>query len=835
MILRYVDILAAAQAASHGIVTQVGTTFALLLLAAAVLAFCKRTKLPFTVMLVLVGVALAHLAGWGPAFLRTFANFRISPEVILFVFLPTLIFESAFNLEARRLQHNLLPVLTLAIPGLLLSTAIIGAIVAALADIPLAAALLLGAILSATDPVAVISLFKELGAPKRLTVLVEGESLFNDATSLVLAGILVEAVRHGPSSATAFHGVLEFLVVFFGGALVGLVLAGVFGFVLGKVKRDPFIAISLTTILAYASFLIAEHVLHVSGVMATVMAGLLMGGWGRTKIAPSVAGYLHDLWEFLAYVANALIFLLVGLSVVLSELWSAIGVLACTVLAMLVSRAAVVFGLVPLAGRFSEPVERRYQAVMYWGGLRGAIALAIALQLPEGFAYRETFIAVVSGAVLFTLLVQGLSIETLVHRLGLDKPPPSDALARVEGLITAKQKALDRIPDLQAGGLFSPRIADLMKDRCEREMDDLLGRMKIICNEQLDPEHERRVIYLRCFAQEKAAYFELFSRRHISERTYRNLAFSLELQTEAMRHQGRLLRGTLLTPRRRQIYEAVPRALEVLPGCGGLARRLRAERTAREYERAWSRHWTCARVLTYLDEMPPIGRRHAEIVGEVCAQYESWLMAARARLDNTAAQFPEFVRAMQKQLAERLVVHTQREAIHDEVAAGMIPAGVAEKLLQLDERIPERWQDTLLELHVDPAELLRKVPLFQDTPPEEFARVAALLRERTTPSGEIIIRQGEMGDSLFLIARGVVRVVREHDGGSKDLATFVAGEFFGEVALLSGSPRSATCRTVTPCALYELRKEDLDEVCAVCPTMRRALEQAAREHQAGNA
>lgn len=335
MVLCHVEILAASQAGAHGIVTQVGTTFVLLLLAAAVLAFCKRTKLPFTVMLVLVGVGLAHLAGWGPAFLRAFADFRISPEVILFVFLPTLIFESAFNLEARRLQHNLLPVLTLAIPGLLLSTAIIGAIVAVLTGIPLVAALLLGAILSATDPVAVIALFKQLGAPKRLTVLVEGESLFNDATALVVAGILVEAAMGGASAAAAFHGVLEFLVVFFGGALVGLVLAGAFGFVLGKVGRDPFIEVSLTTILAYASFLIAEHVLHVSGVMATVVAGLLMGGWGRTKISPYVAGYLPHFWEFLAYVANALIFLLVGLSVVLTELWNAIGVLACAVLAML--------------------------------------------------------------------------------------------------------------------------------------------------------------------------------------------------------------------------------------------------------------------------------------------------------------------------------------------------------------------------------------------------------------------------------------------------------------------------------------------------------------------
>lgn len=836
MIVCHADILASAEAAAHTVVTQVSTTFALLLLAAAVLAFCKRTKLPFTVMLVLAGVALAQLAGRVPTLLPGFADFRVSPEVILFVFLPTLIFESAFILDARQLQNNLLPVLTLAIPGLLVSTAIIGAIIAALTDIPLGAALLLGAILSATDPVAVIARFRQLGAPKRLTVLVEGESLFNDATSIVVAGILVEAITGEIGAATAFRGVFEFLLVFLGGGVVGLGLAGVCGFVLGKIRRDPLIETSLTTILAYASFLIAEHLLHVSGVMATVMAGLLMGGWGRAKISPAGANYLPRLWEFLSYVATALIFLLVGLSVVPGELWSAIGVLGCTLLAMLVSRAAVVFGLVPLAGWLSEPVSRGYQAVLYWGGLRGVIALAIVLHLPEDFAHRETFVAVVTGAVLFTLLVQGLSIETLVRKLGLDQPPASEALARVTGLIAAKREALDRIPDLQAGGQFSPRIANLIAGRCQREMDELLERLTRICDEQLEPEHERRVFFLRCFAEEKTAYFELFSRRHLSERAYRDLAFSVTLQAEEMRHHGRLPPATLFTPRRLRIQDFLQDVLDALPGCAALARRLSAERTAREYERAWGRHQACARVLHRLDRIPQVGRDHVEIFAEVRAQYRAWRAAARARLDDTAEQFPEFVQAMQEQLAQRLVVHAQHEAIDREAAAGMIPSGVAEKMLaELDEQHLERRREILSELHVDPLELLRKVPFFRDTPPEEFAQVAQRLRERTTPSGEVIIEQGEIGDSLFLIARGVVRAVRERGGRSEDLATFVAGEVFGEIGLLQRKPRTATCRAVTPCALYELHRDDLDEVCAVCPTMRHMLEQAAREHLAGDA
>ena len=278
----------------------VGTIIGLLLIAAATLAFTKRINLPFSVALVLVGIGLSYIAESGPLFLRPIAEYHISPEVILYVFLPTLIFESAFNLDARHLRQNLLPILTLAVPGLLLSTAIIGTFVWTVTSailsspIPLPAALLLGAILSATDPVAVIALFKQLGAPKRLTILVEGESLFNDATSIVLSKILLGVALAGYFTAeTVFGGVLEFLGVFLGGIFIGWLAAIAVGLILGRVESDPFIETSLTTVLAYFSFLISEEVFHVSGVMATVAAGVTMGGWGRAKISPSVAGYLE--------------------------------------------------------------------------------------------------------------------------------------------------------------------------------------------------------------------------------------------------------------------------------------------------------------------------------------------------------------------------------------------------------------------------------------------------------------------------------------------------------------------------------------------------------------
>lgn len=817
---------------ASGVIGLVGQIVGLLLIAAGALALTKRIRLPFTVLLVVVGIVLSLLAEHGPAFLRPLVAYDIAPDVILYVFLPTLIFESAFNLDAQHLRENLAPVLVLAAPGLLLSTALIGGIVALATPIELPAALLLGAILSATDPVAVIALFKQLGAPKRLTVLVEGESLFNDATAIVAARIILGVALAGYLAPdAAFRGALAFFAVFFGGVVVGWVAAVAIGYLVGLVEDDPFIEISLTTILAYFSFLIAEQ-LHVSGVMATVAAGVTMGGWGRAKISPSVTEYVAHFWEYLAYVANALIFLLVGLRVELGTLGDAVGLLGWVVLAMLVSRALVIYGLVPLLGKLpgAEPINWRYQTVMFWGGLRGAIALAIVLSLTE-FEDRDIFVALVTGSVLFTLLVQGLTMETLVRWLGLDQPPLSDRLARAEGVLSAKHRALERIPELESGGLFSARIAERLRERCEGGMQEMRRRLDELRSQELDRDMERRLLFLRCFAVEKTLYYQMFARAHLSEGSYRGLSHSIELQTDAIRHEGRVPEYTLHPPGG-GMEDTVVRALDRVLGFTQFPERMRTARTARDYEVTWGRVQGSARVLEELDALGREEAARTEVVDEIRAYYRYWHENARERLDTTAAQFPEFVGSMQERLAERLLVHAEREAIEEAAHAGTIPTGVAEKMLEeLATEIRELRAADVGKLRVQPGELLRKVPFFRETPEQEFQRVADRLRPHTAPTGETIIHQGESGDSLFLIARGVVRVSREEDGEVRALATLLAGDFFGEMALLHAEPRTATCRAVTPCALYELRREDLDAVRAACPAIQAALEAADRERR----
>ena len=828
--------------AGHHVIDVVGATVVLLLVAAGVMAISKRIKIPFTVALVVTGIALAQLAHFGGAILEPIANLRIAPEIAFFVFLPTLIFESAFNLEARALRENLMAVLTLAVPGLLISTGLIAAILVVATPLDWLEALLLGSILSATDPVSVIALFRQLGAPKRLTILVEGESLFNDATAIVLSRILTGILLAGvvTREAIVFGGV-QFLFVFFGGLMVGWAAALVVGMILGRVEADTFIEVTLTTVLAYVSFLLAEEVLHLSGVMATVMAGMLIGGWGKAKISPSVAGYLEHFWEYMAMVANALIFLMVGLAVDLGALASSAPLLVVVIIAMLVSRATVIFGLVPGIGRLpgSDPIDRGYQTVMFWGGLRGAVALAIALSLPElgrevpGFGdLNELIVALVMGAVLFTLLAQGLSIEALVRRFGLHVPPLSDRVARLEGLLSAKQRTLEQVPELQTGGLFPPRIAEGVRSRCEASIEDMKADLAKLRREDLDVEQERKLLYLRSFGEENTIYYSMFSRGHLTERTYRNLVHSIELQTEGIRHEGRLPEYTLHPPTGERIENVVYRLMDHVPGLGGWAESMRAERTARDYEIAWARSRGSLQVLEELDTVGEAESARPEIVDDIRASYEYWRENARSRLDQNAEQFPEFVHSTQERLAERMVLHAEREAIEAKAHAGIIPHGVAEVMLQeMAGELRDLRASKVGKLAVDPEELLKKVPFFLDTPPEEFGIVVSKLRRRTAPAGEVIVRQGTSGSSLYLVARGVVRVSRQDGGLRRDMATLMAGDFFGEMALLHGSPRTATCRAVTPCALYELRRDDMDAVREACPGIQRALEEADKRRR----
>ena len=424
----------------------------LLLVVSIVAIAVRRLRVPYTVALVLVGLALT---------LPQPIQVDLTPELILALFVPPLVFEAAFHLNVSLLRHNLPTILMLAVPGVLVTTFVVGGLVAWGLALSLPVALVFGALIAATDPVAVVAVFRTLGVPKRLAVLLEGESLLNDGTAIVIFNLVVAVALAGQFS--LIQGVADFVRVAAGGVLIGLAAGWAVAQLIARVD-DYLIETTLTTVLAFGVYLLGER-LHVSGVLAVVAAGLVTGSLGPQGMSPTTRIVLFNFWEYVAFLANSLVFLLIGLQINVPALvgqWQAV---LWAIGTILVARLIVVYGLGWLVNRLTEPVPLRWQHVLAWGGLRGAISLALALSLPAAFgADRERLQIMAFGVVLFTLLVQGVTMSGLLRRLGLVER--SDARVEYElrharlATLRAAEKHLD---DLYQEGLLSGHAWEQLK------------------------------------------------------------------------------------------------------------------------------------------------------------------------------------------------------------------------------------------------------------------------------------------------------------------------------------------------------------------------------------
>jgi CPA1 family monovalent cation:H+ antiporter len=391
----------------------------LLLIASGVAMITKWVRVPYTLALVIVGIITSQLH-----FLPTV---HVSPDLILLIFLPALLFEASWNLDFRQLRANLAPILWLSVVGVVLSVVMISLALHYFAGLSWFTALIFGAIVSATDPVSVLALFRRLGAPARLALIIEGESLFNDGTAAVIFRILVGLVvasTYESIGRITIRSVIVFLTACIGGAAIGVMV----GFVSSKLTsffEDHLLEITLTTISAYGSFVLADA-LHVSPVLAVVMAGIVIGNYGRSKgMSNRVRESVDSFWEYAAFAVNSLLFLLIGMEIPLGAFRESFMLIAWAVAAMTLARAATVYGLFPLLNQFSPRVGLRWQTVIFWGGLRGSLSIALLLSLPLSVPGRSELLAMTFGAVAFSLLVQGLTVEPLLRALRIKHASPA--------------------------------------------------------------------------------------------------------------------------------------------------------------------------------------------------------------------------------------------------------------------------------------------------------------------------------------------------------------------------------------------------------------------------
>jgi len=395
----------------------VGIYIGLLLLSCVIAIATKMvTHLPYTIFLTLVGLGIGVL-GIGPEIEAT----GFSHDLIFFVFLPPLLFQGAFHMNLNSLLKQFWPVVCFAVPGVIVSTLLVGGVVGWLGGISsMMVAILFGALISPTDPVSVLSLFKEVGAPEDLKTIVEGESLFNDATGVVLFTILLKALLEGQGFRFG-QAAYEFVKVSVGGLLLGALL----GWIVFKVMRhieDHLLENALCLVLAYGSFWLAE-VMHLSGVIGTVMAGLMIGNYGRRlSMSEKTTQTVEIFFESIGFLINSLLFILIGLElreVPGNIMWMTVFV---AIAAMLVGRAAVSYSFYWLLNQVGTRRPKKWKHILFWGGLRGSIPIALLLQLPnEGVLvpWRPVLLVAGFGCVFFSLVVQGITMKPLMRKLGI--------------------------------------------------------------------------------------------------------------------------------------------------------------------------------------------------------------------------------------------------------------------------------------------------------------------------------------------------------------------------------------------------------------------------------
>jgi len=442
----------------------------------------NRLRFPFTVALVVVGLFGSVLG--------ELVAVDISAEVILFLLVPPLLFEATLNLPWPKLKADLAPILLLALVGTAVGTLAIGALVHWVVAVPWAAAFAFGALISATDPVAVIALFKTLGAPKRLAVLVEGESLFNDAVAVVAFGLAVTAAS-GDEPFTFANAAEDFIVVSAGGLGIGLILGYLVSSVFLARVDDPLIETSTTLALAYGSFLLAEEFgvvigreLHFSGILAVVAAGLMVGNVGMENTSPSTRLTLEHFWELLTFLVNSMVFLVIGLSISLDDLGEHFGAVIMAIIAVIVLRVILVHSLAAISGwvQPNRRISTPYRHVMVWAGLRGAISLALVLTINETIFDQETvdtLQVMTYGVVLFTLLIQGTTISALMERLGMtNKVDIELTQQRHQARIYMSRAGQSEMARLGADGVLFNDMAMSLGRTYQREINNELASLR---------------------------------------------------------------------------------------------------------------------------------------------------------------------------------------------------------------------------------------------------------------------------------------------------------------------------------------------------------------------
>lgn len=795
-------------------------TMGLLTVAMLAAGIGRNLPIPYTVFLVMIGVVIGGVTRSLPG-LEPLLEFHLTPELVLFLFLPALIFESAFNLDARQLLKDIVPVLALAIPALLLSTAIIGIGLWLLLGIDLVLALLFGALISATDPVAVVALFKELGAPLRLTILVEGESLLNDATAIVVFNIILGILVSGVFTLSDAGGAVgEFARVFLGGVLIGTVIGIVLGELLYRLNLGISSYIILSIILAYTSFAVAEHLLHVSGVMAVVAGTITLGALGVSRLPQASTHVVKEAWEMIALVCNSLLFLLVGISVDIGQIIGRIDVICVAILLVLAARAATVYSMVPATVRlFKLPhVSLGERHIMWWGGLKGGLAIAIVMSIPANIPEKSLLLDLTLGVVMFSLLINAPTIRPLIRFLGIDRLTDDERAELRHGLDQAESSANSTLTHFFKAGLITGKTRKIIENR----------NHKIFASEGADQGGNKDIRYLTIFALriEIEKLKQLYDIGLIRHYIYLDILNNIQIDRESWIVNPEKLSSSRQHKRNNyfvRIENSILRRLRELDWAAGFLSRYQYLRFSYRLQRDIAGILICNDVLEAITQDSGYDEKTKSTVTSV---YQDRLQRRRQRVNLIAQEYPEFFERFITRLLLKVSLNVADEYIQQAFQHGEVgPKAYALIERTIQSRISEIPPISEPPPKLLPSDLIGTVPLLNSLSSELLQRLADRAQSVTFLAKDIVIGEGEKGDALYLISRGHVIVYHEKQP-EIILAELKEGDFFGEMALLGDQIRTATVQAASPTTVLRLRHKDVLELADIEPELKNRLMKA---------
>jgi len=818
-----------------------------LLVVSVLVPLAERFRLPHTVLLAIAGMGMGFLGSWiiaadiklgavGDAFVGL-DKLEVGTDVFLPLFLPPLLFTAGLTIDVRRLMDEVHAVLLLAVVAVLVCIACVAGVVHFATGIDLAVCLLLGAVVSTTDPAAVIGIFRDVGAPKRLSILAEGESLLNDAVAIAAFGLFVgmiasqsiadpmATVENDPTSAIGV-----FLREFIGGLLLGFAMARVAMVILPRLGESDAAIASVTVSLCYLSFVLADRYLHVSGVVSVVMAALTVAAYGPTHLHPRQWTALRQIWTQLEFWASCLIFVLASMlaaNVLLNVTWLYVWGVGAVAVGAFTARTLVVFGMLPVleATKLVQPVDNRYKAILVWGGLRGAVTIVLAMvaagdqRIP--IQVRE-FIAISAVLfVLFTLFVNATTLGLVMHLLGLDK------LSRLELALRDRVLALSRVnvarhlqqimrqQNARAGGIdVDPASAG------EAEVESVPQELA------LDLEERVKIGLVTLCTREKELYLELFEQQILSRRMVAVLAARADRLIDTVRDRGVAgyeewldkiarpelgFRLALWLHRRFGIEDMVTERLadrfEILMVSQSVLGELAA--------------FNISSIADLLG--PDAEARLAQLIG-------NRQIAVDGALRALSLQYPGYAESIQARQLERAAIRFESAEYNRRLREGIISREVYNDLReQLAERRGAISHRPPLDLGLELVAMIGRVSLFAALDREAIVAVGKRLRALVALPGEKIIATGGKPDAMYFVAAGEVTV---HAGTVS--ITLKEGDFFGEMGLLSAQPRSADVVANGYCHLLVLYKKDFNQLLRHRPEVRAEIEAVAARRVADN-